>query len=59
MEQELEIVREELYQVRDMDKLSASTLRTSKTPIYFPMADLPYANLANQPEPIQHTHVHG
>ncbi|KAH0670742.1 hypothetical protein KY290_026140 [Solanum tuberosum] len=41
MEQELEILREELRQVRDLAKLSATTLPTFKTPIYFAKADLP------------------
>ncbi|KAH0714826.1 hypothetical protein KY284_007731 [Solanum tuberosum] len=39
MEQELEILREELRQVRDLAKLSATTFPTFKTPIYFAKAD--------------------
>ncbi|KAG5610119.1 hypothetical protein H5410_021400, partial [Solanum commersonii] len=41
MEQELEILREELHQVRDLAKLSVTTLPTFKTPIYFPKAEFP------------------
>ncbi|KAG5572254.1 hypothetical protein H5410_062020 [Solanum commersonii] len=48
MEQELEILREELRQVRDLTKLSATTFPTFKTPIYFPKANLPSADLPNQ-----------
>ncbi|KAH0661678.1 hypothetical protein KY284_026609 [Solanum tuberosum] len=59
MEQELEILREELHQVRDMAKLSASTFPTLKTPIYFPKPDLPFADLPNQPELTQHAPSHG
>ncbi|KAH0760966.1 hypothetical protein KY290_017039 [Solanum tuberosum] len=43
IEQELEIVREELRQ----------------TPIYFPKADLPSADLPNQPKQTQHAPAHG
>ncbi|KAG5571547.1 hypothetical protein H5410_061313 [Solanum commersonii] len=49
IKQELEILREELRQVRDLAKLSATTFPTFKTPIYFTMADLPSAYLPNQP----------
>ncbi|KAG5576639.1 hypothetical protein H5410_056773 [Solanum commersonii] len=41
MEKELEIWREELRQVRDLDKLSATTFPTFKTPIYYAKANLP------------------
>ncbi|KAH0670738.1 hypothetical protein KY290_026138 [Solanum tuberosum] len=47
MEQELKILREELCQVRDLAKLSATTFPTFKMPIYFPKADLPSADLQN------------
>ncbi|KAH0679233.1 hypothetical protein KY284_020318 [Solanum tuberosum] len=47
MEQELKILREELRQVRDLAKLTATTFPTFKTPIYFPKADWPSANLPN------------
>ena len=50
MEQELELLREELRQVRDLAKLSATTFPTFKMPIYFAKADLPSADLPNQPE---------
>ncbi|KAG5579956.1 hypothetical protein H5410_050583 [Solanum commersonii] len=59
IEQELDILREELRQVRDLAKLSASTFPTFKTPIYFPKADLPFADLPNQPELSQHAPAHG
>ncbi|KAG5599488.1 hypothetical protein H5410_030858 [Solanum commersonii] len=59
MEQELEILREELHQVQDMAKLSTSTFPTFKTPIYFPKADLPFANLPNKPKLTQHAPTHG
>ncbi|XP_049391611.1 uncharacterized protein LOC125856071 [Solanum stenotomum] len=59
MEQELEILREELRQVRDLAKLSATTFPTFKTPIYFLKADLPSADLPNQPELTQHAPTHG
>uniref|UniRef100_M1DCI1 Uncharacterized protein n=1 Tax=Solanum tuberosum TaxID=4113 RepID=M1DCI1_SOLTU len=59
MEQELDILREELRQVRDLAKLSASTFPTFKTPIYFPKADLPSADLPYQPELSQHASAHG
>ncbi|KAG5631521.1 hypothetical protein H5410_003238 [Solanum commersonii] len=54
MEQELEILREELRQVRDLAKLSATTFPTFKTPIYFAKSDFP-----NQPEQTQHAPTHG
>ncbi|KAG5599843.1 hypothetical protein H5410_031213 [Solanum commersonii] len=54
MEQELEILREELCQVRDLAKLSATTFPTFKMPIYFPKVDLPSADLPNHPEQTQH-----
>ncbi|XP_049375476.1 uncharacterized protein LOC125840547 [Solanum verrucosum] len=54
MEQELEILREELCQVRDLAKLSATTFPTFKMPIYFAKADLP-----NQPEQTQRAPTHG
>ncbi|KAH0760469.1 hypothetical protein KY290_016542 [Solanum tuberosum] len=54
MEQELEILREELRQVRDLAKLSATTFPTLKMPIYFAKADLP-----NQPEQTQCAPTHG
>uniref|UniRef100_M1DMJ8 Uncharacterized protein n=1 Tax=Solanum tuberosum TaxID=4113 RepID=M1DMJ8_SOLTU len=50
MEQELKILREELCQLRDLAKLSATTFPTFKTPIYFAKADLPSADLPNHPE---------
>ncbi|KAH0665316.1 hypothetical protein KY290_027579 [Solanum tuberosum] len=50
MEEELEILKEELRQVRDLAKLSATTFPTFKMPIYFAKADLPSADLPNQPE---------
>lgn len=53
MEQELEILREELCQLRDLAKLSATTFLTFKTPIYFAKADLRSANLPNHPEQTQ------
>uniref|UniRef100_M1DDM7 Uncharacterized protein n=1 Tax=Solanum tuberosum TaxID=4113 RepID=M1DDM7_SOLTU len=59
MEQELEILREELRQVRDLAKLSATTFLTFKTPIYFPKVDLSSADLPNHPELTQHTPTHG
>ncbi|KAH0773656.1 hypothetical protein KY290_010793 [Solanum tuberosum] len=59
MEQELEILREELCQVRDLDKLLATTFPTFKTPIYFTKVDLPSAYLPNQPEQTQHALTHG
>ena len=59
MEQELEILREELRQMRNLAKLSATTFPTFKTLIYFPKADLPSADLPNQPELTQHTPTHG
>lgn len=59
MEQEFEILRKELCQVRDMAKLSVKTFPTFKTPIDLPMADLPSADLPNQPEPTQRASVHG
>ncbi|KAH0650209.1 hypothetical protein KY284_030121 [Solanum tuberosum] len=59
MEQELKILREELCQVRDLAKLSATTFPTFKTPIYFTKADLPSADLPNQPEKTQHAPTHG
>ncbi|KAG5595215.1 hypothetical protein H5410_036447 [Solanum commersonii] len=58
MEQELEILRDELRQVRDLAKLSATTFLTFKTPIYFAKADLPFADLPNQPEKTQHAPTH-
>jgi len=58
MEQELEILREELRQVWDLAKLSATTFLTFKTPIYFPKANLPSADLPNQPELTQHASAH-
>ncbi|XP_049394760.1 uncharacterized protein LOC125859066 [Solanum stenotomum] len=58
MQQELEILREELCQVRDLTKLSATTFPTFKMPIYFPKDDLP-ADLPNQPEQTQHALAHG
>uniref|UniRef100_M1D948 Uncharacterized protein n=1 Tax=Solanum tuberosum TaxID=4113 RepID=M1D948_SOLTU len=54
MEQELEILREELRQVRDFAKLSATTFPTFKTPIYFAKSDLP-----NQQEQTQRAPTHG
>ncbi|KAG5584334.1 hypothetical protein H5410_044768 [Solanum commersonii] len=54
MEQELEILREEIRQVRDLVKLSAATFPTFKTPIYFAKSDFP-----NQPEQTQHAPTHG
>ncbi|XP_049382746.1 uncharacterized protein LOC125847083 [Solanum stenotomum] len=54
MEQELEILREELRQVRDLAKLSATTFPTFKTPIYFVKADMP-----NQPEQTQNAPTYG
>ncbi|KAH0748458.1 hypothetical protein KY290_027690 [Solanum tuberosum] len=59
MEQELEILREELRQVRDLAKLSATTFPTFKTLIYFPKEGLPSADLPNQPELTQHALAHG
>ncbi|KAG5620260.1 hypothetical protein H5410_005478 [Solanum commersonii] len=59
IEQELEILREELPQVRDLAKLSATIFPTFKTPIYFTKADLSSAGLPNQPEQTQHTPSHG
>ncbi|XP_049406049.1 uncharacterized protein LOC125869627 [Solanum stenotomum] len=59
MEQELEILREELRQVRDLTKLFATTFPTFKTPIYFPKADLLSADLPNQPGLTQRTPTHG
>ncbi|KAH0742961.1 hypothetical protein KY290_030954 [Solanum tuberosum] len=59
MEQELEILREELRQVRDLAKLSATTFLTFKAPIYFPKADLLSADLPNQPELSQYAPTHG
>ncbi|KAG5599949.1 hypothetical protein H5410_031319 [Solanum commersonii] len=58
MEQELEILREELCQVQDLAKLSATTFPTFKTPIYFPKEGLPSADLPNQPELTQHAPTH-
>ncbi|KAH0658407.1 hypothetical protein KY289_027155 [Solanum tuberosum] len=54
MEQELEILREELRQVQDLAKLSATTFPTFKTPIYFAKADMP-----NQPEQTQRAPTNG
>ncbi|KAH0682697.1 hypothetical protein KY285_020203 [Solanum tuberosum] len=59
MEQKLDILRKELRQVRDLAKLSTTTFPTFKTPIYFPEADLPSADLPNQPELTQHDPTHG
>ncbi|KAG5570821.1 hypothetical protein H5410_060587 [Solanum commersonii] len=59
MEQELEILREELRQVRDLAKLLATTFPTFKTPIYFAKADLRSADLPNQPEQTQHAPAYG
>ncbi|KAG5629333.1 hypothetical protein H5410_001050 [Solanum commersonii] len=61
IEQELEILREELRirRVRDLAKLSATIFPTFKTPIYFAKADLPSADLPNQPEQTQHALTHG
>ncbi|KAH0670562.1 hypothetical protein KY290_005472 [Solanum tuberosum] len=59
MEHELEILREELRQVRDLTKLSATTFPTFKTPIYFAKADLPSVDLPNQPEQTQHAPTQG
>ncbi|KAG5571811.1 hypothetical protein H5410_061577 [Solanum commersonii] len=50
---------EELRQVRDLVKLSATTFLTFKTPIYFPKADLLCADLPKQPEQTQHAPAHG
>uniref|UniRef100_M1DVW2 Uncharacterized protein n=1 Tax=Solanum tuberosum TaxID=4113 RepID=M1DVW2_SOLTU len=58
MEQELEILREELRQIRDLAKLSATTSPTFKMPIYFPKADSSSADLPNQPEQTQHVSAH-
>ncbi|KAH0709463.1 hypothetical protein KY284_010890 [Solanum tuberosum] len=58
MEQELEILREELRQVRDLAKLSATTFPTFKTPIYFAKANLTSADLPNQPKQTQHSTAH-
>ncbi|KAG5576197.1 hypothetical protein H5410_056331 [Solanum commersonii] len=58
MEQELEILKEELRQVRDFAKLPATTFPTFKMPIYFAKADLPFADLPNQPEQTQHALIH-
>ncbi|KAG5571607.1 hypothetical protein H5410_061373 [Solanum commersonii] len=58
MEQELEILREELRQVQDLAKLSATTFPTFKMPIYFAKADLPSADLTNQREKTQHAPAH-
>uniref|UniRef100_M1D8V5 Uncharacterized protein n=1 Tax=Solanum tuberosum TaxID=4113 RepID=M1D8V5_SOLTU len=57
MEQELEILREELRQVRDLAKLLDATFLT--LPIYFPKADLPSSDLPNHPEQTQHAPAHG
>ncbi|KAG5587966.1 hypothetical protein H5410_048400 [Solanum commersonii] len=54
MEQELKILREELCEVRDLAKLSATTFPTFKTPILFAKSDFP-----NQPEQTQHAPTHG
>ncbi|KAH0645165.1 hypothetical protein KY284_033049 [Solanum tuberosum] len=59
MGQELKILREELRQVRDLAKLSATTFLTFKMPIYFTKVDLPSVDLPNQPEQTQHTPTHG
>ncbi|KAG5630354.1 hypothetical protein H5410_002071 [Solanum commersonii] len=59
MEQELEILREELRQVRDLAKLLATTFPTFKTLIYFPKANLPSADLPNQSELSQYAPTHG
>ncbi|KAG5630416.1 hypothetical protein H5410_002133 [Solanum commersonii] len=59
MQQELNILREELHQVPDLAKLSATTFATFKTPIYFPKVDLPSVDLPNQPELTQHSPTHG
>ncbi|KAG5606421.1 hypothetical protein H5410_027913 [Solanum commersonii] len=59
MEQKLEILRDELRQVRDLAKLSDTTFRTFKMPIYFPKADLPSSDLPNQPKQTQHAPAHG
>ncbi|XP_055800977.1 uncharacterized protein LOC129870276 [Solanum dulcamara] len=50
MAQELEILREELRQVRDLAKLSATTFPTFKMPSHFPRADLPPADSPNMPK---------
>ncbi|XP_055803394.1 uncharacterized protein LOC129872427 [Solanum dulcamara] len=50
MAQELEILREELCQVRDLAKLSATTFPSFKMPSYFPRADLPPADSPNMPK---------
>ncbi|KAG5616372.1 hypothetical protein H5410_016196 [Solanum commersonii] len=59
MEQELEILREELRQVRDSAKISVTTFLTFKTPIYFPKADLPSTGLPNQSKLTQRATTHG
>ncbi|KAH0743121.1 hypothetical protein KY290_031114 [Solanum tuberosum] len=48
-----------ITQVQDLAKLSATTFPTFKTPIYFPKANLPSADLPNLPEPTQHAPAHG
>ncbi|XP_055826332.1 uncharacterized protein LOC129894696 [Solanum dulcamara] len=50
MAQELEILREELRQVRDLSKLSATTFPTFKMPSYFPRDDLPPTDSPNMPK---------
>ncbi|KAH0691512.1 hypothetical protein KY289_018870 [Solanum tuberosum] len=50
---------EDLREVRDLAKLSATTFPTFKTPIYFAKADLPSADLPNHPEQTQHAPTHG
>ncbi|KAG5591489.1 hypothetical protein H5410_042003 [Solanum commersonii] len=59
MRQELKILREELRQVRDLAKLSATTFPTFKKPISFAKAYLPFVDLPNQPEQTQDTLTHG
>ncbi|XP_055800430.1 uncharacterized protein LOC129869872 [Solanum dulcamara] len=50
MAQELEILREELRQVRDLAKLSATTFPSFKMPSYLPRADLPPTDSPNMPK---------
>ncbi|KAG5599539.1 hypothetical protein H5410_030909 [Solanum commersonii] len=57
-EQELKILKEELRQVRDLAKLSATNFPTFKTPIYFAKADFSSADLSNHPEQTQHAPTH-
>ena len=52
-------MREELRQVRDLVKLSATTFPTFKTLIYFANADLPFTDLGNHLEQTQHAPAHG